>query len=229
MILIDNYDSFTYNIVQYLRELGANPWIFKNDEITIDELKQMDFSSIIISPGPKNPSQSGISMDVIKEFYTSKKILGICLGHQCIAQYFGCKIIKSKKSTGGPTHGKVSKIYFEENELFKGLSQGFEATRYHSLIVDSDSLTDKIIPLAYARRCEESNDEAIQNASQVQFVGLESPTYSCEKSISRLTPHSSFLMALKHKDYPIYGVQFHPEAILTEGGKILLSNFMCLS
>jgi len=184
LILIDNYDSFTYNIVQYLKELGVEPRVFKNDEITISELKKLDFSSIIISPGPKNPDESGISLDVIGEFYKSKKILGICLGHQCIAQYFGCKIIKSSE----PVHGKVSKIYFEENELFEGLEQGFEATRYHSLIVENTSITDYIKPIAYSK--------------------------------------DNVLMGLNHKLYPIYGVQFHPEAILTQGGKKLLSNFI---
>lgn len=187
MILIDNYDSFTYNIVQYLKALGVEPKIFKNDEITISELKaiEKDFSSIIISPGPKNPNEAGISLDIIKEFYQSKKILGICLGHQCIAQYFGCKVIKSKE----PTHGKVSKIYLEENErLFENIPNGFEATRYHSLIVENDSLTGCIKPLAFTK--------------------------------------DNVLMALKHKDYPIYGVQFHPEAILTEYGRELLENFL---
>ena len=186
MILIDNYDSFTYNVVQYLKELGVEPKIFKNDEITVSELKNMEFSSIIISPGPKNPDEAGISLEVIEEFHKTKKILGICLGHQCIAQYFGCKIIKSKN----PTHGKVSKIYFKEDGLFNNIKQGFEATRYHSLIVDNNSLTECLIPLAYTE--------------------------------------DKTLMALKHKDYPVYGVQFHPEAILTEYGKVLLSNFICL-
>lgn len=187
MILIDNYDSFTYNIVQYLKELGVEPKIFKNDEIIIAQLKNMDFSSIIISPGPKNPDKAGISLDVIGEFYKTKKILGICLGHQCIAQYFGAKIVKAKI----PVHGKVSRIYFEEGnvkKLFEGLEQGFEATRYHSLIVDNETLPDCIIPIAY------TND--------------------------------NILMALKHQSYPIYGVQFHPEAILTQGGKKLLANFL---
>lgn len=191
MILIDNYDSFTYNIVQYLMELGVEPKVFKNDEITISELKKMHFKSIIISPGPKNPDEAGISLEVIKEFHKTKKILGICLGHQCIAQYFGCKIIKAQKSDGGPVHGKVSKIFFTPDPIFNGLEQGFEATRYHSLIVDKDSVTESIIPIANTK----------------------------DKTI----------MALKHRDYPIYGVQFHPEAILTQGGKTLLSNFLCLS
>lgn len=195
MILIDNYDSFTYNIVQYLKELGVEPKVFKNDEITIPQLKKMDFESIIISPGPKNPNEAGICLEVIKEFYKTKKILGICLGYQCIAQFFGCKIVKSKK----PVHGKVSKIYFKKNLLFKGLKQGFEATRYHSLEVDINSLTEEIMPIAWT---------------------------VLPSQLSPLTSHS--LMALKHKDYPIYGVQFHPEAILTKNGKKLLSNFLCL-
>lgn len=189
MILIDNYDSFTYNIVQYLKELGIEPKVFKNDEISIKKLKNQDFSAIIISPGPSNPDNAGISLEVIKEFYNTKKILGICLGHQCIAQQFGCKIVKSKN----PYHGKVSKIYFEklnEDKIFSGIKQGFEATRYHSLQVDNNSITSNILPLAYTE--------------------------------------DKILMALKHKDYPIYGVQFHPEAILTQYGKKLLSNFILI-
>lgn len=186
MILIDNYDSFAYNIVQYLKELRIEPKVFKNDEITISELKKMDFSSIVISPGPKNPDGAGISLGIIGEFYKTKKILGVCLGHQCIAQYFGCKIIKSKN----PTHGKVSKIYFNEDPIFEGIEQGFEATRYHSLIVDNNSLIDCIKPIAHTE--------------------------------------DKVLMALKHKDCPVYGVQFHPEAILTQYGKKLLENFIFL-
>lgn len=208
LILIDNYDSFTYNIVQYLKELGIEPKIFKNDEITLSQLKKIDFSSIIISPGPKNPNEAGISLDVIGEFYKTKKILGVCLGHQCIAQYFGCKIIKSEN----PTHGKVSKIYFKgvnADPIFEGIEQGFEATRYHSLIVDNESLTDCILPLAYA----EGNREKEKG----------------KRNLSPFTFHiSPLLMALKHKDYPVYGVQFHPEAILTQYGKKLLENFILL-
>lgn len=186
MILIDNYDSFTYNVVQYLKELGVEPKVFKSDEIIIKELKKMNFSSIIISPGPGNPNKAGMSLNVIKEFHKNKKILGICLGHQCIAQFFGCKIIKDKE----PYHGKVSKIYFKDDKLFDRINQGFEATRYHSLIVDNASLSDCIIPLAYTK--------------------------------------NGVLMALKNKKYPVYGVQFHPEAILTQYGKILLQNFINL-
>lgn len=189
MILIDNYDSFTYNIVQYLCELGTNPRIFKNDKITITELKNLDFSSIIISPGPKNPYDAGISLDVVKEFYKTKKILGICLGHQCIAQFFGAKIVKAH----APRHGKVSKIYFKPDTLFKGLKQGFLATRYHSLIADNSTMPNCLEIIGHSE-CAENRPPLI--------------------------------MALKHKNYPVYGVQFHPEAILTQGGKQLLQNFI---
>lgn len=181
MILIDNYDSFTYNIVQYLQELGVEPKVFENDKISVDELLQMDFDSIIISPGAGNPNTAGVSMDVIKNFYQTKKILGICLGHQCIAQFFGGKIVKSQN----PTHGKTSRIYFDENsKLFKGLPQGFEVTRYHSLEVKDTNL-----------------------------------------KITARTKDGT-IMALEHETFPIYGVQFHPEAILTQYGHELLKNFL---
>lgn len=206
LILIDNYDSFTYNVVQYLKELGVEPKVFKNDEITIDELKQMDFSSIVISPGPKGPSGAGICLDIIAEFYKTKKILGICLGHQCIAQYFGGNVVKAKE----PMHGKVSKIYFTPDPLFEGLEQGFEATRYHSLVVENESLPDCIVPLAYAYEAKSKKQKVKSN----------------EKTFCLLPFTFCTLMALKHKDYPIYGVQFHPEAILTQGGKKLIENFL---
>ncbi len=187
MILIDNYDSFTYNIVQYLQEAGIEPKIFENDEISIKKLKKMKFESIIISPGPGNPDTAGISTEVIKEFYKTKKILGICLGHQCIAQVFGAKIIKSPV----PCHGKTSEIYFDEtSKLFRGLKQGFKATRYHSLTVTN------LPPSGILKVSAKTKD------------GL--------------------IMALEHKKFPVYGVQFHPEAILTEYGHELIRNFITL-
>ena len=131
MILIDNYDSFTYNIVQYLKELGITPKVFENDKITIEQLRDLDFEHIIISPGAGNPDTAGISMEVIREFYKDKKILGVCLGHQCIAQFFGAKIVKAKE----PCHGKVSEIIHTKSRLFKYIPEKFEVTRYHSLIV----------------------------------------------------------------------------------------------
>ena len=185
MILIDNYDSFTYNIVQYLKELGENPIVIKNDEMTIEQIKKIDFERIIISPGPSNPDNSGISMNVINEFYKSKKILGVCLGHQCIAQLFGAKIVKAKE----PMHGKVSKVFFEKDELlFNQIDQGFLATRYHSLVVDPDTV---VSPLIISAKTEDN-----------------------------------VIMALRHNKYSVFGVQFHPEAILTESGKQLFKNFI---
>ena len=185
MILIDNYDSFTYNVVQYLEELGIEPKIFENDKVTIDELKSLDFDSIIISPGAGNPNTAGISMAVLEEFYKTKKILGICLGHQCIAKFFGANIAKSKN----PTHGKTSKIFVCENsKLFKNLPKNFDVTRYHSLEVEKSSMPSSLKITA------ETQDGTI--------------------------------MALEHDALPIYGVQFHPEAILTQYGHELLKNFI---
>ncbi len=186
MILIDNYDSFTYNIVQYLRELGVEPRVFRNDEITVDELLKMDFERILISPGPGTPDEAGISMDVIKKFHKTKKILGVCLGHQCIAQFFGAEIIKDKN----PCHGKVSRIFFTENKgkIFHRLPEGFLATRYHSLIVKPDSVN-----------------------SQLKITAKTS---------------DGLIMALEHEKYPLFGVQFHPEAILSEYGHEIFKNFL---
>lgn len=185
MILIDNYDSFTYNIVQYLDELGIKPEIYENDKISVEELNAKTFDTIILSPGAGNPDTAGISLDVIKNFYHTKKILGICLGHQCIAQYFGAKIVKSEN----PTHGKVSKIYYNSNlKFFKDIPQGFSATRYHSLVVASGTIKSPLIPIAQTQ--------------------------------------DGINMAIKHKDFEVYGVQFHPEAILTEYGKQLMVNFL---
>jgi anthranilate synthase/aminodeoxychorismate synthase-like glutamine amidotransferase len=173
--------------VQYLRELGVEPKIFKNDEITIDKLQKFQFERILISPGPGNPDTAGICMDVIKEFAHSKKILGVCLGHQCIAQAFAGKVIQAKE----PVHGKVSEIFFNEGEdIFDNVPQGFEATRYHSLVVDEVNFGKNIEPIAYTK--------------------------------------DGTIMALKHLKFCVYGFQFHPEAILTQYGKVLLSNWLRL-
>ena len=183
MILIDNYDSFTYNIVEYFRILGKDIQVFKNDEITVEDLRGMEFDSIILSPGPSNPSNSGITIPVLKEYYNKKPILGVCLGFQAIAEFFGADIVEAKE----PMHGKCSEIYFDENEqLFNGFEQGFRATRYHSLVVEN--VKAPIIPIAHTK--------------------------------------DNILMGLKIKDLPIYGVQFHPEAILTENGINIFKNFI---
>lgn len=183
MLIIDNYDSFTYNIVQYIRILGIEPIVIKNDELTLNDIKLLDFSRILLSPGWGTPKNSGVTMDVIDFFQDSKSILGICLGMQCIAEYYGMDIIKASE----PCHGKTSQIYFENNfELFKGLAQGFNATRYHSLVIDGDS-----------------------------------PNITITAKTKDGIP-----MALKVKNKQIYGVQFHPEAILTENGLNIFENWL---
>lgn len=183
MLIIDNYDSFTYNIVQYIKILGINPIVIKNDDLTLEKINRLNFSRIILSPGWGNPSNSGVTMNVI-DFYKDKKpILGVCLGMQCIAMYFGSKIVNAPQ----PCHGKNSEIYFEKDfPLFKGLKQGFSATRYHSLIVDSAS--PEIIITARTK--------------------------------------DNLPMALQVRNKQIYGVQFHPEAILTENGIQIFKNFI---
>lgn len=187
MILIDNYDSFTYNIVQYLQELGIEPQVFENDKISINELKQLNFSSIIISPGAGNPNTAGISMEVIKEFYKTKKILGVCLGFQCLAQFFGAEIIKDKE----PMHGKVSNIEIIENsKLFKNIPNEFFVTRYHSLIANRKTIKPPL------------------------------------KITAQTKDH--IVMAIEHNKLPLYGVQFHPEAILTQYGHELFENFISI-
>jgi anthranilate synthase/aminodeoxychorismate synthase-like glutamine amidotransferase len=185
-IVLDNYDSFTYNLVQYLEEIACEPVaVFENDKITARELASMSFSNLIISPGPGNPDNSGICLEAIKALHQTKKILGVCLGHQCIGQFFGAKIVKAKE----PMHGKCSNIFFTQNEtLFAGLDQGFSATRYHSLVIDPATLPRDLLAIAHTE--------------------------------------DNTIMGIRHRIYPIFGVQFHPEAILTQGGKTLLRNFL---
>ncbi len=206
MLIIDNYDSFTYNIVQYIKILGVEPIVIRNDELTLDEIKKLEFSKIILSPGWGNPENSGITMDVIDYYQDKLPILGVCLGMQCIAKYFGANIVKAPE----PYHGKNSKIYFDENfELFKGMKQGFSATRYHSLVVDYSlcSLNQHLTPTL------SSKERGRQNS-------IESPI-----KITAWT-ENKIPMAIKIKGKPIYGVQFHPEAILTEDGIEVFRNFI---
>ena len=186
ILVIDNYDSFTYNLVQYLGELGARLSVYRNDDITINGIRSMKPERIVISPGPGEPKDAGISKDVILNFGHTIPILGVCLGHQCIGEVFGGKIVGAKKLM----HGKTSYIYHKGTKIFKGLGNPFEATRYHSLLVERKSLP-KVLRITAETK---------------------------EKEI----------MALEHKAYPIYGVQFHPESILTREGKKLLNNFLKL-
>lgn len=187
IVVIDNYDSFTYNLVQYLGELGADPWVFRNDSITLGELDNMHPSHIVISPGPGTPQEdAGITNQVIRHFNGRTPILGVCLGHQCIAHVFGATVDRAPRLM----HGKVSRIIHRGGRLFDGVPASFEATRYHSLIVQE--------PLPQALR------------------------------VLARTPEGE-IMALRHCDAPTFGVQFHPESILTPHGKRLLKNFITMS
>ena len=188
ILMIDNYDSFTFNIVQYLGELGADVVVKRNDEVSIDEIEKLNPDRIVISPGPCTPNEAGVSIDVVKNFYQKKPILGVCLGHQTIGQAFGGKIVSAKRIM----HGKTSKINHDGDYLFENIQQNFTATRYHSLVVDEESLPDSLIITA---RTDESENE-------------------------------SEIMGIRHKECRLFGVQFHPESILTESGHKLLENFL---
>ena len=186
LLVLDNYDSFTYNLVQYFGELGAEPVVRRNDEITIDEIKALKPERICISPGPCTPLEAGISNDVIRAFGERIPTLGVCLGHQCIGHVFGAGIVRA----GRLMHGKTSPILHRGTGLFAGVASPFEATRYHSLLVKRDTVPD----------C------------------LEITAETAEQEI----------MGLRHRTWPIHGVQFHPESILTLEGKQLLRNFLTL-
>lgn len=184
ILIIDNYDSFTYNLVQYLGELGESPEVRRNDQITPEEIREMRPDAIILSPGPGTPEEAGVCSEVVRRFAGQIPILGVCLGHQVIARVFGGKVVRADRLM----HGKTSPILHDGKTLFRGMPSPFEAMRYHSLIVDRESLPAELV-------------------------------------ISAETPEGE-VMALRHREYPLEGVQFHPESVLTEEGKKLLANFL---
>jgi len=186
IVLIDNYDSFTYNLVQYLAELGGTLQVFRHDEISVEGVEALRPERIVISPGPKTPKEAGISCDLILRFAGKVPILGVCLGHQCIGAAFGGRVVRADRLM----HGKTSSIYHDGLTIYRDLPNPFEATRYHSLLVERESLP----------KCLEISAETSQGE----------------------------VMGLRHKDFPIEGVQFHPESILTTVGKDLLRNFLTL-
>lgn len=186
LLVLDNYDSFTYNLVQYFGELGAEILVKRNDEITLEEIAALKPERICISPGPCTPNEAGISCDVIKTFADKTPILGVCLGHQCMGQVFGGDVVRA----GRLMHGKTSPILHNGQGVFKDLPNPFEATRYHSLLVKRDTF-----PAALEITAETAEGE---------------------------------IMGLRHREYPMHGVQFHPESILTLEGKKLLQNFLTL-
>ena len=187
ILMIDNYDSFTYNLVQYLGELGEHLLVKRNDAITLAGIRRLKPASIVISPGPGTPADAGISNDVIRTFGHTTPILGVCLGHQCIGSVFGGDVIRARR----PMHGKVSRIFHRGAAPFQNLPNPFDATRYHSLIVTRHTLPDALAVTAWTAEQE--------------------------------------IMGLAHRRFPIYGVQFHPESILTASGKDLLKNFLTVS
>ena len=181
LAMIDNYDSFTYNLVQYMGELGVEPRVFRNDAVTIDELREFD--GIVISPGPGRPEDAGVSTAAIRELSGKVAILGVCLGHQCLGEAFGGRVVRNE-----PAHGKTAWIRHDNSGVLAGVSDPFEATRYHSLIVERDSVPDDLVVTAWMA--------------------------------------DGTVMGLRHVKHPTYGVQFHPESVLTKEGKKILGNFI---
>ncbi len=187
LLIIDNYDSFTYNLVQYFGELGAEPVVKRNDEITLAEIEALQPEAIVISPGPCTPKEAGISNEVIARIGPKLPLLGVCLGHQCIGHVYGGAVVRA----GRLMHGKTSPMLHDATGVFAGLPSPFEATRYHSLLIDPPTVPEILIVNAHTAEGE--------------------------------------IMGVRHRDYPIHGVQFHPESILTRHGKDLLKNFLNLS
>ncbi len=186
VLVIDNYDSFTYNLVQYLGEMRVKMEIHRNDQVTLDQVRALKPERILISPGPCSPRESGLSNDVIRAFSTTTPTLGVCLGHQCIGHVFGGNVIVNYRMM----HGKTSQIKHNGKDLFEGMPNPFAATRYHSLVIERGSLPDSLEITAETEEGE--------------------------------------IMGVKHREYPIWGVQFHPESILTESGRQILQNFLKL-
>lgn len=186
LLVIDNFDSFTYNIVQYLGEMGVEMEVYRNDAITVEKALELDPDRVVISPGPCTPNEAGCSIPVIDAFAGRKPLLGVCLGHQCIGQHFGGRVIRAKRLM----HGKTSPVTHSGTDVFAGVPQRFAATRYHSLLVEKETLPD----------CLEITAETDEGE----------------------------IMGLRHKELPIWGVQFHPESLATEHGRIMLKNFLSL-
>lgn len=186
ILVIDNYDSFTYNIVQYLGELGAEVKVYRNDALTVDKITDLKPERILISPGPGVPANAGIAVEAIRKFAGKVPMLGVCLGHQAIGEAFGGNVVRAKTLM----HGKTSEICHDSRTIFRGLPYRFKATRYHSLVVDEESVPEML-------------------------------------EVSATTP-DGVVMGLRHREFPIEGVQFHPESVMTEHGKTIIENFLQL-
>jgi anthranilate synthase/aminodeoxychorismate synthase-like glutamine amidotransferase len=188
LLVIDNYDSFTYNLVQYLGELGADVLVRRNDAVTVDEVGELAPQGIVLSPGPCAPAQAGVTVDVIRAWGATTPTLGVCLGHQAIGEAYGGRVVRASRAV----HGKTSRIMHDGSELFAGLPSPLEVGRYHSLVVERATLPDSLCVTATAE---------------------DDPTE---------------IHAIRHAEHPVWGVQFHPESVLTPDGKQLLRNFLCL-
>jgi anthranilate synthase/aminodeoxychorismate synthase-like glutamine amidotransferase len=188
VLVLDNYDSFTYNLVQYLGELGAEVFVRRNDQLTVAEIEAMEPERIVISPGPCTPREAGISVELVRQLAAKTPILGVCLGHQAIGAAFGGEVVRASKLM----HGKTSEVLHDNRTIFAGLPMPLVATRYHSLVVEEKSLPEE----------------------------LEVSAYSSESDGSRV------IMGLRHKQFRVEGVQFHPESVLTLGGRKLIRNFL---
>jgi anthranilate synthase/aminodeoxychorismate synthase-like glutamine amidotransferase len=189
LLVLDNYDSFTYNLVQYLGELGESPVVKRNDEITVEEIGTMGVTKMVISPGPCTPSEAGITVPAIRRWGETIPTLGVCLGHQAIGEAYGGKIVRARTLM----HGKTSRITHDGKGLFKDLPNPMEVMRYHSLVVETDSLPGEL------------------------------------EVVARSKDDPSEIHSIRHREYPVWGVQFHPESILTQNGKDILRNFLTLA
>ena len=189
LLMLDNYDSFTFNLVQYLQELGAEVRVERNDALTVDQIEKLAPQRIVISPGPCTPNEAGVSLELIERLGPTTPILGVCLGHQSIGQVYGGDVIRA----GRIMHGKTSLIRHEGKGVFAGLPDSYDATRYHSLVVDKNTLPDVLEITAWTEHADGSMEE---------------------------------IMGLRHREFPVEGVQFHPESILTRHGHALLKNFL---
>lgn len=185
VLLIDNYDSFTYNLVQYFGELGCQLTVWRNDQFTLDDVRALNPDAIVVSPGPCTPLEAGMSVEVVRELGPTVPTLGVCLGHQSIGEAFGARVGRAAR----PVHGKTSEVRHDGSGLFAGLPDGVRVTRYHSLLVRD--LPPELVPVAWTS-----------------------------------DPAEEVLMALRHRDYPVFGVQFHPESVATEDGMTMLKNFL---
>ncbi len=183
ILVIDNYDSFTYNLVQYLGELGAEVIVRRNDEVSVGEVPALNPDRIVVSPGPCTPNEAGVSLEVVEKAPEVAPVLGVCLGHQAIGQAFGGRVVR-----GEPVHGKTARILHDGEGVYRGLPQGFTATRYHSLVVEPGSVPECLVVTSWTE--------------------------------------DGVIMGVRHRELPVEGVQFHPESVLTEGGRDLLQNFL---